>query len=178
MTKKEIRQFYNSQRRKLSDDEKLSAAQRVMSQLINNERISNCRDILIYWSLPDELPTPLIIKELSTNHNIYLPVIVGREIEFRRFEGESELQAESKFGIGEPTCGELWNADEDSSVIIVPGVAFTRDGKRLGRGGGFYDRFFAQHRHIYKIGIAFACQIADELPTDEHDVAMNTVIVG
>ena len=178
MTKQEIRKSINALRRSLTDEAKIKAAESILAQLINNTYVACSRDILIYWALPDEVPTRLIISRLAQQHNIYLPVIVDKQIEFRRFEGESALQTESRFGIGEPICGELWQGDQNASVIVVPGVAFTRSGQRLGRGGGFYDRFFERFPNIHKIGIAFSCQIVDTLPIDDYDIAMDEVVIG
>lgn len=74
-------------------------------------------------------------------------------------------------------------AHEDISLIVpldlvlVPGLAFTRDGGRLGRGGGFFDRFlFHRAQSAAKIGVGFAFQIVDTLPLEAHDVKLNAVI--
>ena len=62
-------------------------------------------------------------------------------------------------------------------VIIVPGTAFTRRGERLGQGGGWYDRFLADRRpDAVTIGVGFAPQIVDHLPTEAHDVALDCVV--
>ena len=55
-------------------------------------------------------------------------------------------------------------------IVIVPGLAFTRDGRRLGQGGGFYDRFLAQlPADCTTIGVGFAEQLLDDLPVEPHD---------
>jgi len=62
-------------------------------------------------------------------------------------------------------------------VVIVPGVAFTPDGGRLGQGGGWYDRFLASVRpDCTSIGVGFDAQILDVLPTEPHDVALHSVV--
>ena len=62
-------------------------------------------------------------------------------------------------------------------VVIVPGVAFTSDGERLGQGGGWYDRFLVRlGPDVTTIGVAFAAQIVPALPTDPHDVAVDMVV--
>ena len=62
-------------------------------------------------------------------------------------------------------------------LVLVPGIAFTRAGGRIGRGGGFFDRFLA-HRaaHAIKIGIAFSFQIVESIPLDRHDVKLDLVV--
>jgi 5-formyltetrahydrofolate cyclo-ligase len=62
-------------------------------------------------------------------------------------------------------------------VVILPGVAFSRSGARLGQGGGWYDRFLAQIRpDCVVVGVAFAEQIVDDLPVEDHDVAVHHVV--
>ena len=63
-------------------------------------------------------------------------------------------------------------------LIVVPGVAFTLDGSRLGRGGGYYDRFLSRPeiQHAATIGICFPCQLLDRLPVEPHDVRMDHII--
>jgi 5-formyltetrahydrofolate cyclo-ligase len=62
-------------------------------------------------------------------------------------------------------------------VVVVPGLAFTVDGRRLGQGGGHYDRFLPRLRpDCVTVGAAFAEQIVDELPTDPHDVRLDLVV--
>ena len=62
-------------------------------------------------------------------------------------------------------------------LVLVPGVAFSRTGHRLGRGGGFYDRLLSgRARNAYKLGICFASQLLDAVPTEEHDAVLDAVI--
>ena len=62
-------------------------------------------------------------------------------------------------------------------VIIVPGIAFTRTGQRLGQGGGWYDRFLPGRRaDAVTIGIGFAPQIVDTVPTAAHDVELDCIV--
>jgi 5-formyltetrahydrofolate cyclo-ligase len=68
---------------------------------------------------------------------------------------------------------------EAVDLLLVPGVAFTRDGRRLGRGGGFYDRLLAEPAlRAVKIGICFAPQLVTELPVDPHDRAVDFVVAS
>ena len=95
----------------------------------------------------------------------------------RFYDFRAERMASGSFGIDEPQGAELC-PPEQIEVMVVPGVAFTRSGARMGRGRGYYDRYLgaAEAAHIYKIGTCFACQLVDELPTELHDVAMERVV--
>jgi 5-formyltetrahydrofolate cyclo-ligase len=61
-------------------------------------------------------------------------------------------------------------------VILCPGLAFTRDGRRLGQGGGYYDRILPRFPQARTIGIAFPCQIVDDLPWESHDRRMDAIL--
>lgn len=79
------------------------------------------------------------------------------------------------WGIREPLGAAVPPAAVD--VWIVPGLAFTRDGKRLGYGGGYYDRFLAAARpDARKLGVAYPFQILSDLPTDAHDARLDAVV--
>ena len=68
-------------------------------------------------------------------------------------------------------------APEEIDLILVPGLAFTRDGQRLGRGGGYYDRYLGRlSASTVKLGVCFECQIEATLPLDEHDQQVHAVV--
>jgi 5-formyltetrahydrofolate cyclo-ligase len=85
-----------------------------------------------------------------------------------------------RWNIREPAFGSAQIvAPSEIDLILVPGVAFTREGERLGRGGGYYDRFLAQREvRAVKIGICFVEQLVDELPIDPHDARVDCVIAA
>jgi 5-formyltetrahydrofolate cyclo-ligase len=61
-------------------------------------------------------------------------------------------------------------------LILVPGLAFSRNGRhRLGRGGGFFDRLLTERANVFKIGICFSFQVLDDVPVEAHDVVMNAI---
>jgi len=82
------------------------------------------------------------------------------------------------------TPGHVWIADcvtGGLDLILVPGLAFTRTGQRLGRGKGYYDSFLTKHeeltqRSVTTVALAFCEQIYDEIPTSEHDVTIDLVL--
>jgi 5-formyltetrahydrofolate cyclo-ligase len=79
-------------------------------------------------------------------------------------------------GIDEP-MGDEECLVEDIDLIVVPARAFTTAGVRMGRGGGFYDRYMSlEGFRAYKVGVAFECQIFEELPSDRHDIMVDEVI--
>lgn len=113
---------------------------------------------------PDWLgPKPPADKVLA------FPRIEGDEIDFYIAE---RFQA-GKFGIREPEGTELAPPPD---LVLVPGVAFSPAGARLGRGGGFYDRWLARHPGVITVGVAFSCQVVEHLPGESHDLHVQAVL--
>ena len=84
---------------------------------------------------------------------------------------------ESKFGLREPGPGAQSVPIEEIGLVIVPALAYSRSGERLGRGGGFYDRFLARlSPGAVTVGLVLSCQIVDEVPAEAHDMSVGVVI--
>jgi 5-formyltetrahydrofolate cyclo-ligase len=121
-----------------------------------------------------------IAEQLKDGRKVYLPrVLDAGEMEFIRISEEwgSELTPGHR-GILEPRegSGEVFRPDTpDTVAVLVPGLAFDKSGSRLGRGGGFYDRFLsrADLQGATKIGVCWSMQLVHDTPTDHHDVAMD-----
>ena len=180
--KKTIRQEIKSAKLLLTPTKRTEAELKVLDALKNNTHVVHCRNIAIYHSLPDELPTGNIIEHLlQEGHNVFLPVINGENIVFRQYIDSQCLRKDGKFGIAEPQNSDLLPFNEPF-VVITPGIAFTATGQRIGRGGGYYDRFFAQckskNASFYTIGIAYKCQQRQTLPVESFDVEMDCVYFG
>lgn len=65
-----------------------------------------------------------------------------------------------------------------AATIFVPGLAFTRDGRRLGQGGGYYDRLLAERPDLRAIGVGFACQLVEDLPSEPHDRPLSGLVIA
>ena len=130
--------------------------------------------ILLYHSLPDEVDTHSFIRKWSAKKQILLPVVTGDDLELRVYTGPGDL-ATGAYGIEEPT-GALFTDYDAIDFIVVPGVAFDRNGNRLGRGKGYYDRLLPRIPSAYKAGICFPFQIVEEVPAETFDIHMDEVI--
>ncbi len=131
-------------------------------------------DVLLYASLTDEPDTAeLIDAALREGKTTALPRIEGNSINFYRIEGREEL-IKNDYGILEPPPRGLWlpssRSSPNSAVCLLPGRALSPDGSRLGRGGGFYDRFLCEYgARLCSVGLCFAIQVFPAVPAGEHD---------
>ncbi|MGN1245713.1 MAG: 5-formyltetrahydrofolate cyclo-ligase [Muribaculaceae bacterium] len=129
--------------------------------------------IVLFHSLPDELPTADMLQLWSRSKTVLLPRVVGDDMGIVAYHAD-EL-ATGSFNIMEPTGNEIISSFHSSDVAIVPGVAFDRNCNRLGRGKGYYDRFLASFPGT-KIGICADFRLIDAIPAEAHDVKMDYVI--
>ena len=166
----------------MSANERLQRSVLLFSRIEQMPEFQNARRVMAYHSLHDEPFSPPFLEKYATMKELYLPVVKGKHIVLRRYKGECSLHA-GAFGIMEPSAPTLLPSESGEPLlppqfIIVPGMAFTPQGARLGRGKGFYDRFLALP-HIaaaHKTGICFNFQVYDHLPTEPHDVIMDNMI--
>ncbi len=108
---------------------------------------------------------------------VVVPIIVKEDISLRlSYLRDFSALVPSTFGVPEPIGSEISARAEDIDTIILPMLGFDRNGGRIGYGAGYYDRFLSQNRKLHKIGIAFACQEFENLPVDENDIRMDSVI--
>ena len=130
------------------------------------------KNILLYYSMPDELPTAKFINEEFGKKVIFLPRISGNDLELVKYTGD--LRQNDKFNVLEPSGSELASLT-DIQLAVVPGVAFDKHCNRLGRGKGYYDKLL-EASNVFKIGVAFDFQFKDEIPTTDNDIKMNAVL--
>lgn len=172
MKKDEIRRRVKARKTLLSDDEKLSAAERVFGLLEQTADFLLADRILMYHSLPDELSTRAFISKWCDRKHFYLPRVNGVNLEILPYD-ESRL-ALGSFHIEEPTGNDTTPVSE-MEMIVVPAVAYDRNGNRVGRGKGYYDRLLADSP-ARKVGVAYDFQLVDEIDSESHDVRVDVVI--
>jgi len=160
-------------KRSLTDESAGLLSARICSRLVQTPEFVAARCIALYSSLPDEVRTLSLIEEWHTLKRIVLPIVSGDDISFHLYSGRSRM-VKGAFDIVEP-FDTKYVAPADIDLFVVPGVAFDRDGNRLGRGKGFYDRYLASINKPV-IGLCFGFQFLDRLPNEPHDIKMTKII--
>ena len=169
-----IRERIKKKKQQLTDNEKEIEATNVFEKIEALPEFENARSVMIYWSMPDELPTHNFIIRWSKKKTMLLPVVKGEDMLIKPFSTKEELK-QGSLGIWEPNTQKEYLNSID--LVIVPGVAFDRDKSRLGRGKGYYDRYFINKR-IVKIGVCFDFQLLESIPIDSFDIKMDKVVTN
>ncbi len=135
--------------------------------------ISNFRKILLFFPTDGEPNLVPLIEELLGQREIYLPKIEGNRLSACRLTDMSLLKR-GKYGIMEPEPCERVNP-RDLELVVVPGIAFDRQGYRLGFGKGFYDKFLSNTVAL-KVGVLYSFQLVEFVPRDTWDIPMDVLI--
>lgn len=150
-------------------------SQQVADRLVATDIWQQSCNVLLYASLPDEVCTDWLIQQaIGMNKQVFLPVVVGDNLELHHYDNNTLLY-NGAYNISEPMGQRLDNLSI-IDLAIVPGMAFTADGCRLGRGKGYYDRLLPQLTKAQRLGICFPFQLLPYIPTEQHDIRMNSVV--
>ena len=162
-------------------EERKERSENILAKLFSHSKFKKSEHLLIYISCGFEVQTRSLVEEaLSRDKKIYVPRIDPEEKKILMIETSdlNELKPGS-YGVMEPPLDQARVGDpQDLDLAIVPGLGFDREGGRLGRGKGYFDRFLKEARNAYKIGLAFECQIVDQIPRNENDVLLDEVLIG
>ena len=175
LDKDEIRRTMRERRRALTPEERTAASEIICVKIA----ALNLRSpIAVYLASPQEIDlSPFIRKMLAMGVKVVAPRWNGETYELAVLTGLDEAHLrQGPMGILEPAESESVSPKE-VEVWLVPGLAFTRNGKRLGYGGGWYDRFLVEApKDAVRLGIAHAFQVLDDLPSEPHDILLSKIV--
>ena len=178
LDKKKTRQRVLQQRRAFSATEKTPAEQRMLKFLQSWEIFRQAKTIHIFISKTDEPDTvPIIECAWESGKTVAVPCVVPDSFELFHSQLKSfEDLSSGALGVLEPSPeGRIAMNPESFDLVIIPGVAFDRQGGRLGYGKGYYDRFLEQTA-AFRLALAFNFQVLEKVPTEKHDVPMNGIL--
>lgn len=131
--------------------------------------------VLAFFPLASEPDIGPFVEHLALKGRLLLPRIDGDRMYTHHVSRLADCER-AALGVFQP--GPTTPRQTDVRIALVPGVAFGRDGSRLGRGGGYYDRYFADNPAIYRIGVAFAVNIWDTVPHGPLDATMHELVTA
>ncbi len=183
MTKGDMRKEMRARRRAVSAGERAEASAAICEKLaacagLGEDQSESDSPVAVYLASKDEIDLRAFIERmLRLGRKVVAPRWNGETYDLAALKGlGQEHLRRGPMGILEPAGAEIVPPQE-VFVWIVPGLAFTRDGCRLGYGGGWYDRLLsAAPKAAVKFGVAYSFQIVDDLPAEPHDIPLTAVI--
>jgi 5-formyltetrahydrofolate cyclo-ligase len=179
MNKLQLRTELKTRLMAMSTDARSEKSKAACRNLIETPQFQQSAVVMVYLSLPHEVDTVAIIlaawqqgktvavPKISWQQRHMIPVVITSL--------ETGFSTEVA-GLRNPITG-VPVPIEDIDIVVAPGLGFDRKGNRLGRGGSYYDRFFAnKDLHAIKCAIAFEDQVVENVPTAQHDVQMDMLV--
>jgi 5-formyltetrahydrofolate cyclo-ligase len=174
--KKKLRDAVRALVRALSEQEREKSSGVLREKLERDDAFIRAKTVMLFWPLKDEPDLrPLIERACLQGKRVYLPKITAGTMHAYRYSDTSGL-IRNDLGVMEPEDNGEGIQPQGLDCVVVPGQAFSSDGRRLGRGGGFYDRFLAQtNEAAATVGVCFSCQLFEQIPFAAHDRAVQRV---
>lgn len=168
-----MRKAMREQLRALLQEQIRTWSEEIAHRVCQMEAFQQAETICVFISMPGEVDTrPLIEAARAAGKKTAAPKIKDGRMEFIQFAAESDL-APGAFGILEPTGSHF---AEGKTLIVMPGVVFDQTCRRIGYGGGYYDRYLAEHPECRTLAVAFDLQVLDRIPEEAHDLKPGAVV--
>ena len=175
MDKKTLRKKIREQKRAMTP-QRIEEASRKLGELFRaTELYRNAKTIYGYLPYNQEVRTvPMLEQALADGKRVAVPKVYGDEMKFIYLTDLTQV-AEGYAGIPEPVAdGPV--GDDPTALVLMPGLAFDKEGHRIGYGGGFYDKFLAQEPNHPTIALCYDFQMLQQLPKEEFDIPVDCVL--
>ena len=187
MLKAELRKAIKARLAALSAEQLSACGRAAARHLFCVPRWEEFRSVLVFFSISGEIDTlPVIETILKTGKSLFAPRVEGENLAFYRFgqnaASVSKVQRGFADGYREPAADPAFALKEEDfpALVITPGLAFDRRLNRLGRGRGYYDRFFSvlhlSGRSYTAMGLCMDCQLVDTVPVEPEDKTMDILL--
>ena len=178
MEKKEIRKKVLDRRDRIPEEQRREKSIRIAKRLCGMPCFAGASSILIYRHFRSEAETTLLMEQAwKTGKRVYCPRVEGKTMEFFLVRTWEDFE-QGCFGIEEPgaECPAFEEDQQEQALVILPGAAFDRKRNRIGYGGGFYDRYLANHPGLETAAVCFEEQIVEQIPAGPYDIRPRIII--
>ena len=170
---KAMRALVEQKRRILTPEQVATESGHIISQIEQMSAFREAKTVLIYYPIHNEVDLRPLLTKYGDQKTFLFPVTHRHSMEVRPYDGE-DMMRKGHFGVPEPQT-ETYKGEID--LIIVPGVVFDQHRHRIGRGGGYYDKFLSKQLHAKKVGVCYSFQFKKHtIPHCMHDQKMDRVI--
>ena len=175
MDKKQLRREIREKKRAMSEAEIQEKSRRLGELFVNSQLYRSAKTIYGYLPYNQEVRTvPMLERAMADGKRVAVPKVYGDEMRFIYLDDLSAVE-KGYAGIPEPVA-DAPVADDETALVLMPGLAFDRDGHRIGYGGGFYDKFLAQEPNHPTLALCYDFQMLPELQTEEFDIPVDQVL--
>lgn len=175
MDKKALRQQIREKKRAMTPEKIQEKSRLLAEKFLASRAYREAKAVYGYLPYNQEVRTvPILEQALRDGKRVAVPKCYGDEMRFLWMEDLS-LVEKGYAGIPEPIAdGPV--AEDPSALILMPGMAFDREGHRIGYGGGFYDKFLAAEPGHPTLALCYDFQVLDRLETEEFDIPVDEVL--
>lgn len=175
MDKASIRRQIREKKRAMTQEEILLRSEKLGQLLAQSQVYQSAKTIYGYLPYNQEVRTvPMLERALQEGKRVAVPKVYGDTMRFIYLEDMSCVET-GYAGIPEPVA-DAPVAEDKTALVLMPGLAFTKEGDRMGYGGGFYDRFLAEEPNHPTVALCYEFQILESLPTEEYDIPVDCVL--
>ena len=175
LDKKALRREIGAKKRAMTEEQIEGYSRQLAMNLYETEHYRNAKSIYAYLPYNQEVRTwDIVRKAWADGKRVAVPKVYGEEMKFLWLENFDEI-APGGWDIPEPIFDEPI-ADDESALILMPGLAFDPKGHRVGYGGGFYDKYLEKHPSHPLVALCYPFQMFDYLDVEAHDIPVDLVI--
>ena len=175
MDKKALRQSIRAQKRAMTEEEIVRRSEALGRLFLESEAYKNAKTIYGYLPYNQEVRTvPMLEQALKDGKRVAVPKVYGDEMKFLYLDDLTAVE-KGYSGIPEPIADEPV-ADDETALVLMPGLAFDPQGHRIGYGGGFYDKFLSAEPNHPTLALCYAFQMLPSLETEDHDIPVDYVL--
>jgi 5-formyltetrahydrofolate cyclo-ligase len=175
MDKKELRRQIRELKRAMTSEQIDAASARLGELFLNCAQYKEAKTIYGYLPYNQEVRTvPMLEQAMRDGKRVAVPKCYGDEMRFIYMDDLSKVE-KGYANIPEPIADDPV-ADDKTALVLMPGMAFTKDGKRMGYGGGFYDKFLASEPDHPTVALCYDFQMVEDLPTEDYDIPVDCVL--
>lgn len=175
MDKKQLRTQIREQKRAMSEQQIQQASARLGELFAASQAYKNAKTIYGYLPYNQEVRTvPMLEQAIKDGKRVAVPKVYGEDMKFIYITDFSQVE-KGYAGIPEPVADEPV-ADDPTALVLMPGLAFDKEGHRIGYGGGFYDRFLAAEPNHPTLALCYDFQMLPQLETEEFDIPVDCVL--
>lgn len=177
MNKSELRSQIRALKRAMTPEQIEKASMQLGEKFAACPQYINAKTVYGYMPYNQEVRTvPMLERALREGKQVAVPKVYGDTMKFILVTDLTQME-ENGWGIPEPVAdGPV--ADDPQALVLMPGLAFTKNGDRMGYGGGFYDQFLAAEPHHPTVALCYDFQLLDDIPTEAYDIPVDLVLTG